>query len=51
MYKFRSMRVNDEQDTGWSGQTDSRKTRFGAFLRKCSLDEVSPVLERAQGGI
>ena len=39
MYKFRSMRVNDEQDTGWSGQTDSRKTRFGAFLRKCSLDE------------
>lgn len=39
MYKFRSMRVNDEQDTHWSGNRDSRKTKFGAFLRKCSLDE------------
>jgi len=39
MYKFRSMRVNDEQDTHWSSNRDSRKTKFGAFLRKCSLDE------------
>lgn len=39
MYKFRSMRLNGAEDTGWSGRTDSRKTRFGAFLRKCSLDE------------
>lgn len=40
MYKFRSMRVNDRQDTAWSGRTDDRKTRFGAFMRKCSLDEL-----------
>jgi len=40
MYKFRSMRVNTEQDTAWSKNTDNRKTRFGAFLRKCSLDEL-----------
>lgn len=40
MYKFRSMRVNDSQDTGWSRKTDDRKTRFGAFMRKCSLDEL-----------
>ena len=39
MYKFRSMRVNKQQDTQWSGNRDSRKTKFGAFLRKCSLDE------------
>ncbi len=39
MYKFRSMRVNDSQDTGWSGKQDSRKTRFGSFIRKYSLDE------------
>ena len=39
MYKFRSMRVNNEQDTHWTGDHDSRKTAFGAFLRKCSLDE------------
>ena len=39
MYKFRSMRVNDSQDTGWSSNQDSRKTRFGSFIRKYSLDE------------
>lgn len=39
MYKFRSMRVNDTQETGWSRDRDDRKTRFGSFLRKCSLDE------------
>ncbi len=39
MYKFRSMRVNDSQQTGWSRSSDSRKTKFGAFLRKFSLDE------------
>lgn len=39
MYKFRSMRINSSQDTGWSSEQDDRKTRFGAFLRKCSLDE------------
>lgn len=40
MYKFRSMRVNSGQDTKWSTDHDSRKTRFGAFMRKCSLDEL-----------
>lgn len=40
MYKFRSMRVNRDQDTGWSQDQDARKTRFGAFIRKCSIDEL-----------
>ena len=39
MYKFRSMRVNTEQDTAWSKKTDDRKTKFGTFIRKYSLDE------------
>jgi len=39
MYKFRSMRVNSEENTAWSTKQDCRKTKFGAFLRKCSLDE------------
>ena len=39
MYKFRSMRVNPKQDTAWSTQEDSRKTAFGTFIRKYSLDE------------
>ena len=40
MYKFRSMRVNDGQDTRWSADRDERKTAFGALMRKCSLDEL-----------
>ena len=40
MYKFRSMRLNDMQDTGWSKKTDGRKTPFGSLMRKCSLDEL-----------
>ena len=39
MYKFRSMRVNNSQNTAWSRDHDDRKTKFGAFLRKFSLDE------------
>lgn len=40
MYKFRSMRVNSGENTAWSRDHDDRKTRFGAFMRKCSLDEL-----------
>lgn len=40
MYKFRSMRVNDRQETGWSRDKDDRKTAFGSFIRKCSIDEL-----------
>ena len=39
MYKFRSMRVNDESETAWSANKDDRRTKFGAFIRKYSLDE------------
>lgn len=40
MYKFRSMRVNDRQTTGWSTNADPRKTKFGSFIRKFSIDEL-----------
>ena len=40
MYKFRSMRVNASQQTGWSRDVDPRKTKFGSFIRKCSIDEL-----------
>ncbi len=40
MYKFRSMRVNDKQTTGWSTNADPRKTKFGSFIRKFSIDEL-----------
>ena len=40
MYKFRSMRQNDDSDTAWSRDSDGRRTAFGSFMRKCSLDEL-----------
>lgn len=40
MLKFRSMRVNEAQDTAWTTDDDSRRTRIGTFLRKFSLDEL-----------
>ena len=38
--KFRSMRVNDKSDQLTTRKNDSRVTRFGAFLRKTSIDEM-----------
>ena len=40
MLKFRRMRVNNQETTGWSTNQDSRRTRFGSMLRKTSLDEL-----------
>ncbi len=40
MYKFRSMCVNDEEQTGWSTGSDPRTTKFGAIIRKFALDEL-----------
>lgn len=40
MYKFRSMKVNGSEETGWSTDIDPRKTKFGSFIRKFSIDEL-----------
>ena len=40
MLKFRSMCVNDREETGWSTAEDPRKTVFGSFIRKTSIDEL-----------
>lgn len=38
--KFRSMRVSAEQNgPGWTTADDPRRTRFGSFIRRFSLDE------------
>lgn len=39
MVKFRSMRT-DIDHSGWSTDKDDRKTKFGSFIRKFSLDEL-----------
>jgi Undecaprenyl-phosphate glucose phosphotransferase len=42
MYKFRSMRVDAESETGavWAQAHDQRRTKLGTFLRSTSLDEL-----------
>lgn len=40
--KFRSMRLQDPSETNvlWTKSSDPRKTKFGSFIRKTSLDEL-----------
>ncbi|HEV7428641.1 MAG TPA: undecaprenyl-phosphate glucose phosphotransferase [Thermoanaerobaculia bacterium] len=42
IFKFRSMRVGAEQETGakWAEKNDPRRTRVGRFIRETSLDEL-----------
>ena len=42
MFKFRSMQVGAEDETGpiWASKEDNRRTRLGTFLRKTSIDEL-----------
>jgi len=42
MYKFRSMRVQDESEevSKWTTEDDPRKTKIGSFIRKTSIDEL-----------
>lgn len=49
MLKFRSMRVNSEENTGWSTASDPRRTRFGSFIRKTSIDELPQLFNTLKG--
>jgi sugar transferase (PEP-CTERM system associated) len=42
VYKFRSMKIDAEKDTGpiWAQKDDQRITRFGTFIRKWRIDEI-----------
>ena len=49
MLKFRSMREGDEGSDGWSTGVNTRKTRFGNFIRRTSLDELPQLFNVLRG--
>jgi len=51
MLKFRTMRVDAEAQTGpvWATPDDPRRTWFGGFLRRWSLDELPQLLNVLRG--
>ena len=49
--KFRSMAVNEKADLQIAKKNDSRVTKFGAFMRKTSIDELPQFLNVLVGNM
>ncbi|MBQ0048899.1 MAG: undecaprenyl-phosphate glucose phosphotransferase [Bacteroidales bacterium] len=49
MLKFRSMRVNADQDRVQATKDDPRKTRIGEFMRRTSIDELPQFINVLKG--
>lgn len=51
IYKFRTMHVDAEKDSGpvYAAAHDPRRTKFGAILRRTSLDELLQLLNVLKG--
>ena len=51
MYKFRSMINVDEEEVQWTTADDNRKTKFGSFIRKTSIDELPQFFNVLKGNM
>ena len=51
MLKFRSMRVENNTTKEWTTDKDARKTRFGNFIRKTSIDELPQLFNVLKGNM
>lgn len=51
MLKFRSMRVENNSTKEWTTDKDTRKTRFGNFIRKTSIDELPQLFNVLKGNM
>ncbi len=51
IYKFRSMKMDAEEDTGpvWTSPDDPRRTKLGSFMRKYNLDELPQFINVLKG--
>ncbi|MCA9401482.1 MAG: exopolysaccharide biosynthesis polyprenyl glycosylphosphotransferase [Candidatus Omnitrophica bacterium] len=51
IYKFRSMKVDAEKETGpvWAQANDNRLTPIGKFLRKSHIDEIPQLINVVKG--
>ncbi len=53
IYKFRSMRMDAEEQTGpvWAQEKDPRRTKVGTFMRKMSFDELPQLFNILRGNM